>query len=585
MFTCLAPAAVALAVSCPQESEADPSPPPAFRDVSEASGLRLNNFEPDPEVKIPINDHSRLAFAELNGDGRDDVVMHSLFPNPQRGIPFEHLVFLNRGGVRFGDFSDASGLRRVQAAFFAFADVDGDGDQDLFAGLDLDGYGDHTSSLRLNDGSGRFAARAESGVEGAPFFRAACATFADFDGDAALDLFVGNGGTSAAAPDFLYAGDGEGGFTDVSGRLANRPSQPSNGCLTADYDDDGDLDVFVSTYGVSRLRGLNHLWENDGEGRFAEVAVARGFAALATGNPWVADGGQPVETGRGPGEHVGSNGFGLDCGDVDGDGHLDLFLTAISHPAAGDYLRRWSDSSQLLINGGPEAGYAFTDRWLERGLPFNEGDVDGALIDYDNDGRLDLSISRDRKYERRYADLEQKAWFGLMRQRADGGFASVGYASGINDPAGELLRMKSAQNHAWSDVDGDGDLDLLVGGRDQGGGRPNFLFENLVGQDAHWLAVRVEGDGEQVDRDGFGTRLRLHSAAGVQLREKKSARGMYNSEDTRVLHFGLGSEVGELALEVRWLEGTTARFEGAPLAAGAYLRLRYPDRLEREERR
>ena len=63
MFTCLAPAAVALAVSCPQESEADPSPPPAFRDVSEASGLRLNNFEPDPEVKIPINDHSRLAFA------------------------------------------------------------------------------------------------------------------------------------------------------------------------------------------------------------------------------------------------------------------------------------------------------------------------------------------------------------------------------------------------------------------------------------------------------------------------------------------------------------------------------------------
>ena len=88
-----------------------------------------------PGANIPINDHSRLAFADLNGDRLDDIVMHSLYPNPQNGIPFEHLVFLNNGDGTFTDFSDESGLRYYQVGFFAFGDLDSDGDQDIFEGL------------------------------------------------------------------------------------------------------------------------------------------------------------------------------------------------------------------------------------------------------------------------------------------------------------------------------------------------------------------------------------------------------------------------------------------------------------------
>ena len=105
------------------------------------------------------------ATLDINGDGYDDIVMHSLFPNPQKGVPFEHLVFLNNRDGTFRDFSDESGLRRIQAGFFAFGDIDNDGDQDAFAGLDIPLAG-QTHAILLNDGQGHFTPKAGSGVCG-----------------------------------------------------------------------------------------------------------------------------------------------------------------------------------------------------------------------------------------------------------------------------------------------------------------------------------------------------------------------------------------------------------------------------------
>jgi enediyne biosynthesis protein E4 len=551
-----------------------------FVDISDQSGIRIDNFDPDPPMGTVINDHSRLAFADLNGDGFDDIVMHSLFPNADSGVPFEHLVFLNNGDGTFADHSDASGLRDVQAGYFAFGDVDDDGDQDVFAGLDLDDYDGHTSAILLNDGTGRFTRVEGSGVEDAPYFITANALFADFDRDGHLDLFVGNGSTFAAAADFFYLGNGDGTFSAAFDRLPGSPNQPSNGSTACDYDDDGDLDIFVSTYGVSVLQGHNHLWENDGTGHFTEVAQARGFAALATGNYFLPGTGYGVDA-QTESAVVGSNGFGIDCADVNGDGYLDIFLTTISHPVESDFSRKWSDPSQLLLNQGPAAGFGFVNAYLERGLPFNEGDVDGGTTDIDNDGRLDLSVSRDRKYESGYLEDDQKAWFGLFHQRPDGTFASLGTASGINDVDGaSLLRMKNAQNHAWSDIDNDGDLDLLVGGRDTGGGRPNFLFRNDLGQQNRWLKIRVAGDGEIVTRDAFGTRVTLRASDRVIVREKKSSRGQYNSEDTRTLHFGLGDVPCDYVMEIRWPDGTVMQLDRTQVGDDLDLTVRYPDLVE-----
>ncbi|MCA9690121.1 MAG: VCBS repeat-containing protein, partial [Myxococcales bacterium] len=558
-----------------------------FVDVSDESGIRVNNFVPDPPQPIPINDHSRLGWADLNGDGYDDIVAHSLFPNPQAGIPFDHLVLINQGDGTFEDFSDASGLRSIQAGFFAFGDVDDDGDQDCYAGLDVDLPGE-ASQLLLNDGTGRFTAVAGSGVDaGNAANRAANGVFADFNHDARLDLFIASGQTSFGVRDQLFFGFGDGTFQDVSSvYLPTTYAQPGNGAVACDYDDDGDLDVFVSNYGVSNSNGLNQLWENDGEGHFANVAVERGFASLATGNYYLAvtGYGQDPEPDKAPGQYVGSNGFGLQCEDVDNDGDLDVYITAISHPVANDYLRTWSDPTLLLINGGAAAGYAFENEFLERGLPFNEGDIDGSMVDFDNDGRMDLAVSRDRKYEVNYDEIDQKAWFGLMHQQEDGAFASLGPVSGINDPDADYLQMKSAQNHAWSDYDHDGDLDLLIGGRDTGGGRPNFLFRNDVGHQNLWLAVRVVGDGEAVTRDAFGTRVTLRYPDRVVMRELKASRGTYNSMDSRALHFGLGAFGCDFTeLEVRWPDGQVDTYAAGEVPVNHYITVRRDGALTVDE--
>lgn len=548
-----------------------------FSDISDASGIRVDNFTPDPPTPIPINDHSRLGFADLDGDGFDDIVAHSLFPNPQAGVPFEHLVYHNNGDGTFAHVSDESGLRDVQAGFFAFGDVDNDGDQDCFAGLDIQLPG-QKNRLLLNDGAGHFTELADAGVDQVNL--AANAVFADFNGDANLDIFVGNGQTGYAVPDQLFFGRGDGTFQDVSSvYLKNSPAQPSNGSVACDYDDDGDLDIFVSTYGVSTFNGRNHLWENDGTGLMTEVGLARGFAALGTGNYYLAStgNGTTVEPDVAPDKYMGSNGFGIQCEDATGDGLMDIFLTAISHPVDSDYSRKWSDPTQLLVNTGEAGGYGFTNEFLARGLPFNEGDVDGAMVDFDNDGRMDLSVSRDKKYEPNYPDIDQQSWFGLMHQQPDGSFTSVGPASGINDSEAEYNRMKAAQNHAWSDIDHDGDLDLLVGGRDNGnGGRPNFLFKNTIGQQNAWLAIRLEGDGEQINRDAIGARVSIVYAGWKITREVKAGRGTYNSLDTRTLHFGLGDLGCDYTLELRWPDGTTKSYTPEQIGQNRFLTLKYP---------
>ncbi|MBK8538831.1 MAG: VCBS repeat-containing protein [Ardenticatenia bacterium] len=361
-----------------------------FADVSLSSGVK-------PEA-LPAGSigHPRTQVADINGDGWDDLLAHNMFPNVRAGKErFEHLVFLNTGKGTFRDYSAASGLKGVQAAFFAFADWDNDGDLDVFGGLDIPDHPDGglTNQILLNDGRGRFTLLEDSGVEvavgtdqnGKPFFAVANAAVADFNGDAWPDLYLGQGQTSYGAPDQLFLGAGEGRFTDASEQLDGNDERPSNGSMACDVDNDGDQDILVAVYGVSDRGAQDFLWINDGHGGFIDRAVARGVASLPGGNYWRKDldNGRMPEPDKGLGEYVGGNGFGVDCGDVDADGDIDLLVANISHPTefpASDtrippeqreplnYTRRWSDPSTLFINGGEDGGLGFRECLAGPGL-------------------------------------------------------------------------------------------------------------------------------------------------------------------------------------------------------------------------
>ena len=144
--------------------------------------------------------------------------------------------------------------------------------------------------------------------------------------------------------------------------------------------------------------------------------------------------------------------------------------------------------------------------------------------------------------------------------------------------------MKGGQNLAFADIDHDGDADLLVGGRDQGGGRPNFLFENKIGQDNQWIAIQVQGDGQKVHKDAFGTRVTLRIGDKVIVREKKSSRGTYNSIDGSTLLFGLGDMSActggknQVTIEIRWPDNSVDRYRADTFTLRTYLKAKFGEK-------
>jgi hypothetical protein len=189
---------------------------------------------------------------------------------------------------------------------------------------------------------------------------------------------------------------------------------------------------------------------------------------------------------------------------------------------------------------------------------------------------MDISLSRTDKYESGYTTEMQKGWFGLMRQKPDGMFEVLDRSVGLTDEDGGP-GMKGAQNHAWSDIDRDGDLDLLLGARDQGGGRANLLFRNDLGSKHHWLGLRLVGGGA-VNRDAIGARVTLTVGDTTMVREVKATRGTYNSMDTRTLYFGFGDRACDsFSIRIRWPDGTETVLDGADTGIDQIKTITYGD--------
>jgi hypothetical protein len=570
--------------------------------------------EATDEVGLGNLNVARITAADLDGDGLPDLIFHG-HPSAREVLPdgVNRRIFMNRGGKfvettkesGFSDSRDGKDTGRL-AHISVLGDVDNDGDLDVFEGTYIDsanagiGGPKDRSEIWLNDGKGHFTMADQSGPS-QKALPTSGASFADYDRDGVLDLFVGTFyASSEGAGNYLYQGDGTGQFADVSqasgvlrpatggkteAYLAGKNRKPAYGITVCDIDSDGDPDLLVSGYG----RSFNELWLNDG-GVFTEVGMGTPFAAddnvqcgesnefyrcycAAPENAGKCPAGVPkpvVSCDRSawtPGfddqpARGGGNTFTTACGDLDNDGDMDVILAEIRHWHIGPS----SDTSQILLNELKDGVPNFTrlpngPKTLERQhtiKDWNEGDMDVGMFDFDNDGKKDIWLSSSD-----YPDT----WGELFQQQADGSFRPVAEQAGV--------RHYHAHAFATVDIDGDGDLDLIVatsGARCGGDSKcppvPLLkVYKNEHGHKRNALRIRLDGKGAgAANRSAIGARVAVTVGGVTQVQEVSGGYGHFGLQHDTVLNFGLGDSCRADKVEIRWpdAQGTVQTLANVP---------------------
>ena len=513
-----------------------------FVDAAAQAGLTFLNVHGSAgrEFIMDANGNGAAFFDYDNDDDLDALIVNgSTREHLRRGGDQMVALYRNEGNGRFVDVTVGSGLaHRGWGMGVCIADYDNDGFEDVY----VTAYGPNV--LFRNTGRGTFADVTRAAGTGDRHWGMNCA-FGDYDKDGDLDLYVANYidfseetvpkpgalpncryGTLpvfcgprglTGEPDVLYRNDG-GRFTDVTASAGIKDSGLYGfGVLFSDLDGDGWQDIFVANDSVP-----NQLYRNRRDGTFVEEALVSGVAVSADGREQAS--------------------MGVDAGDYNGDGDLDLIVTNFS----GDY-------STLYENLGDGL---FTDVTHKVGmgiasLPYLKWGV--GFIDVDNDGYLDLFVANGHVYPA--ADRSGQGTTFLQRNQL---FRNVGGRrfEDVTQAAGSgLLIEKSSRGTAFGDYDNDGDVDVLVINLSD---RPTLL-RNDTAAGHHWIAVRVQGT--KSNRDGIGARIRIQAGGRTHVREIRSGGSYLSHNDTRA-HVGLGPAIRIDSIEIRWPSGLVETAKG-----------------------
>ena len=513
--------------------DAGPRPEPWFEDVSTSSGLDFVHRSGHRERHLfPEIIGGGVALFDMDGDGDlDAYLVQSGSLEEPGGAGGANRLFANRGDGTFEDITAGSGADdRGYGMGVAAGDYDNDGDVDLY----VTNFGPNV--LLRNEGDGRFSDRStEAGVD-EPSWGTSTA-FLDYDADGDLDLFVANyvnwsigieqdcynpaglldyclpTNYGAPALDRLFRNDGDGTFTDVSVDVGLQTAFGNGlGVVAGDFDGDGRVDVFVANDTM-----MNQLWLNLGDEGFRDESLLRGCALDEHG--------------------LAKAGMGVAAEDYDADGDLDLMVVNLEGQTDSFFL----NEAGFFVDHTGRAGLGATSRKYTR---FGIG-----LIDFDNDGTLDLYEANGRVIRSPEADTADAYAEPNMLFRGDGrgGFAEIEPLGGTAQPL-----VATGRAAAFGDLDGDGGVDVVVLNRDG----PVHVLRNVHAARGNWLGLRVV---DEHGRDALGAQVTMTVGGRKLSRGVRAAYGYCASSDPRV-HVGLGAATAAENVTVRWPDGTTRSF-------------------------
>ncbi|QDV25067.1 CRTAC1 family protein [Aureliella helgolandensis] len=490
-----------------------------------------------------------LALFDYNNDGWTDL--YFLNGAPLKGTvtdqPPTNVLYRNNGDFTFSDVTSSAGVGDVGYGLgVVVADYNQDGYDDLY----INNFGKNV--LYTNNGNGSF--RDSSAAMGQPVldqFGAGCA-FLDIEGDGDLDLYVANyvdftydrhivrmigehqfhpGPTDySPSSDILFRNNNDGTFFNISQAAGiSAVATNSMGVLAVDVDEDGDCDIVVANDQMA-----NSLFLNDGLGHFVERGVEAGIGFDRRGR---------------------ANGnMGIEFGDVDADGLLDLFTTT------------YQDEMPVLyknFGGGlfmDQTNLAQIDTRLTPHVHWGCG-----LVDFDHDSDLDLFVSCGHFMDN-IAYIDDRTAVDvpnyLLENMGTGSFRNPTHPMGSG-----MDIVASSRGAAFDDLDNDGDIDVVVLNAN---GKPNILRNELIGnsqasstpespaarQGVNWLRLRLIGTTS--NRSAVGAKVSIQSNGKLQIANTVAGRG-YQSHYLSRLHFGLGGDATTLA-NVKWANGISEEF-------------------------